>query len=764
MTPFKTTDLLQEALTLHRGGDVAGAAMRYANIARVDPANPDAQYYLGVIACQQGRYAEGAEFARKSLANDAQHARAHVLLGRALSALGCRDEALASFNRAIVLAPDVAQAYGHRGDVLSDLGRNAEAIESYDQALALAPDLLEEWFNRGAVLFAVARYDDALASFDHVIAGKPDAVDAHLWRAKVLSQLHRDGDALAAVDAVITRNTDLADAWVARGIVLTALERAQEAFSAFERALALKPDTPEAWLGRAHLFNKADKDQEALAAYDRALSLKKDFAEAWFGRGTVAIKRVRYDEAFAAFEKAYAYNPDLNHLAGYRIHVKQYLCDRTDLQADIARLLEKIRQGRPASVPFPLLAVPSASPADQLKCAKRYVQDQVTFPPIWRGEVYDHDRIRVAYLSADFGESPAAYLTVGLFEHHDRGRFDVTGISFGPDRKSKIRRRIVAAFDRFVDAQQSSDHEVADLLRRHEIDIVVDLMGFTRNSRLNVLARRAAPIQVSYLGYPGTMGAPYIDYLVADQTTIPEEQAEFYSEQVVWLPDSYYINDNRREIAERVPSRGECGLPEQAFVFCCFNNTFKIAPESFDIWMGLLRSVENSVLWLLEGNPTATENLRGEAEKRGIPSRRLIFAARTTPAEHLARHRHADLCLDTLPYNAHTTGCDALWTGVPIVTCLGTTFVGRVAASLLKAIGLDELIAHSPAEYEVVALKFARDLGYRASIKTRLARNRDTFPLFDTQRSTRNMELAYTAMLDLHRGGKTHRAGPIRIG
>ena len=516
MTADKTTDPLQEALSLHRSGDVAGAAARYADIARFDPDNPDVHYYLGMISCQQGRYVEGSEFARKSLVSDPRHVRAHVLLGRALSALGCRDEALVSFERAIALAPELAAAHGHRADILCELGRNVEAIESYDRALALAPNLLEDWFNRGVALFAVGRYDDALSSFDRVIAGKPVLFDAQIWRAKVLAQLRRHADALEALEAVLMKNPDLVDAWIGRGIVLAALKRSQDAFAAFQKALELRPDSCEAWLGRAHLLGEADRDQEALVTYDRALALKHDLAEAWFGRGALAIKLGRYEDAAAALDRAFGYNPELRNLGGYRIHVKQHLCDWAGLSGQIAELLGMIRQGKPASVPFPLLAVSSASPADQLQCAKRYVQDQVTFPPIWCGEVYDHDRIRIAYLSADFGETPAAYLTVGLFEQHDRGRFDVTGVSFGPNRESKIRRRIVAALERFVDAQQSSDQEIAELLHRYEIDIAVDLMGFTKNNRLDVLARRAAPIQVSYLGYPGTMGAPYIDYLVAD--------------------------------------------------------------------------------------------------------------------------------------------------------------------------------------------------------------------------------------------------------
>ena len=375
----------------------------------------------------------------------------------------------------------------------------------------------------------------------------------------------------------------------------------------------------------------------------------------------------------------------------------------------------------------------------------------------------------MAYLSADFHDHPVAYLTAGLFEHHDRSRFEITALSFGPDQASPTRDRIKGAVEHFIDVRSQSDQDIAELIRRLEIDIVIDLMGLTRHSRVGVLARRSAPIQVNYLGYSGTTGANYIDYILADATVIPEEHCAFYTEQVVWLPDCYLVNDDRRAICERTPSRGECGLPEDGFVFCCFNNPGKLAPATFQVWMRLLNATPDSVLWLSKADPTVQANLRREAERCGVSAQRLIFAPRMPDvADHLARQRQADLFLDTLPYNAHTTACDALWAGVPVVTCLGTTFVGRVAASLLKAVGLDELITHSLQDYEALALKLAHDPAYLASLRDKLARNRDTFPLFDTERSTRQIEAAYTTMWQCYQrgeppGSRAGQAKPIRI-
>lgn len=624
MSAPSTGELLQEGLALHRRGAVNEAAARYHDVLRIDPANADALYYLALISCQHGRFEEGAGLARKSLASDPKQARSHVILGRALHALGLHDDALSGFDRAIALTPELALAHANRADVLSKIGRNAEALDSYDRALALAPDSVADWMNRAVALIALNRHDEAVTSFD--------------------------------------------------------------------RGYALAPD-----------FAQAD-----------------DF------RAPRLLSKLR-------------------------------ICDWTDLAAETAQLLALVRAEKPLSLPYTIVAIPS-SPAEQLQCARRYVQAQPAHAPLWQGEAYAHDRLRVAYLSADFNEHPTAYLMAGLFEQHDRSRFEITALSFGQNDNSPVRRRLEAAFEHFIDVRDNSDHEIAALMRRSEIDIAIDLMGFTKDNRLGVLARRAAPIQVNYLGYPGTTGAPYMDYILADATVIPEDHDAFYAERVVRLPGTYQINDNRRAVSQRTPTRGECGLPQNAFVFCCFNNPQKITPEIFDIWMRLLRATEGSVLWLITGNAKAAANLRLEAEKRGVAPERLIFAPKASVADHLARHRLADLCLDTLPYNAHTTASDALWAGLPVLTCLGETFAGRVAASLLKAIGLDAMITRTLGEYEALALRLARDPAYLATLKDTLNRNRDTCLLFDTQSATRHIEAAYLTMAEIARHGEKPRS------
>jgi protein O-GlcNAc transferase len=402
--------------------------------------------------------------------------------------------------------------------------------------------------------------------------------------------------------------------------------------------------------------------------------------------------------------------------------------------------------GRSAFIaPFQLLFC-SDDASLQLECARRFAASTLPVPPRQTHAPRHHDKIRIGYLSADFRNHPMAHLTAELLELHDRSRFDVVGIGFGPDDRSAIRARIVEGFDKFYDLRAKSDADIAALMREAEIDIAIDLMGHTRNSRAGILAHRPAPIQVSYLGYPGTMGVDFIDYVMADPIVLPFDQQAFYTEKIVHLPETYWVNGSVSDIPQCSLTRRQAGLPEHGLVFCCFNKAAKITAPVFEVWMRLLAKVEGSVLWLLRDNAAAERNLRGEAAARGIDPNRLVFADRMERDQHLARHRLADLFLDTMPYNAHTTASDALAAGLPVVTSLGSTFSGRVAASLLSALGLPELIAHSLAEYEALALKLFGDSNYRARTIARLEQNRKKFPLFDTDRFRAHLESAYQVM------------------
>jgi predicted O-linked N-acetylglucosamine transferase (SPINDLY family) len=444
-----------------------------------------------------------------------------------------------------------------------------------------------------------------------------------------------------------------------------------------------------------------------------------------------------------------ALNAALPGLHGIRLDAKTQICDWKDLQTERAQLGDKLRGGQAASPPFTFLAL-SGSAQQQRAAAEIWGQAICPLNPALPSLPIRSPggKIRVGYFSADFNDHPVMHLAAGMLEKHDRAQFELTAFSFGPESQDLMKPRLMAAFDRFIDVRGHSDQEVALLARKLKIDIAVDLTGFTHNCRPGILALRAAPLQVSYLGYPGTMGVEYMDYLIADRTLIPEASQRHYAEKIIYLPHSYQVNDSTRCIADTEISRQDLQLPPSGFVFCCFNNNFKINPETFDVWMRILKRVDGSVLWLLCENPSAIGNLRREAERRGVNHERLVFAGRVRMAEHLARHRVADLVLDTLPYNAHTTASDALWAGVPVLTCIGEAFASRVAASLLKAMDVPELVTSTWTEYEDLAIELAHDSQRLRQLRQRLAKGRISAPLFNTSLSTRHIEAAYRMIFE----------------
>jgi predicted O-linked N-acetylglucosamine transferase (SPINDLY family) len=717
----------------------------------------------GVILEQLGRAGEAVASYDNAIASDPSAIDAFIYRGNALQNLGRLAEALASFDGAIALNPANADSHGKRGNVLIGLGRLEEAVASYDRAVALKPDYHQVLNNRGAALAKLGRLQDALDSYNRAIALNPDDSEAFNNRGQALADLGRIDEALASFERSIALNNGKPEAFNNRGRALAGLRRFDEALASFDRSIALNPKDADAFNNRGNALVDLQRYAEALASYDSAITLDPDSALACFNRGSLLCIMKRFDEAVANFDRAIALKPDLDFALGVRLYAKMHACDWLDFDGQYARLTAALGDGLAASLPFQLLATP-ASAELQLLCATRYSRDKCAAAktPLWRGERYRHERIRIAYLSADFHEHATAHLMAGLFEQHDRSRFETIALSFGPAHDGEMRSRLSRAFDRFIDVRTMSDQAVATLVRSLEADIAVDLKGFTQDFRLNIFAHRPAPVQVNYLGYPGTMGSDYIDYLIADRIVVPEDQRQYFSEQVVYVPDSYQVNDGSRRIAT-TPSRAEAGLPEAGLVFCCFNNSFKITPDVFDVWMRLLRAIDGSVLWLLTGNTIAPGNLRREAVQRGVDPQRLIFAPQLPQAEHLARHRLADLFLDTYYCNAHTTASDALWAGLPVLTCAGATFASRVAASLLTAVGLPELITHSHAHYEALALQLARDPVRLATLKQSLIRQRDSAPLFDTARSTRHIEAAYTKMWERTQGGEPPQSFAVPV-
>jgi protein O-GlcNAc transferase len=676
--------------------------------------------------------------------------------GLALQALKRFEAALASYDRALAIKPDYAEALVNRGNTLQQLDRNQDATASYDAALAVNAKDAQALYNRGITLQRLQRLEEALESYDRALALEPDFGAAWVNRGNTLQALNRQEQAVASYDQALLRAPDNADALYNRGIALQDLRRFGAALASYDGALAVRPRWPEVLSNRGNVLQELQRENDALASYDRALALRPDFAEAFNNRAMMLLNLGRPDMAIRDFEQALRIDPHFKYLKGQLIHSKMQCCDWRSFADEWRQLANDVQAGTAASAPFTLLGLTAAA-HDQLLCSRTWVRDKHpgSLTPIFSGERYTHDKIRIGYLSGDFREHPMAYLMAGVFERHDRARFETLALSFSPDGQSPMRSRLKAAFSQFIDVRHASDRQIAQQLRDLEVDIAVDLMGFTREARTGILALRPAPVQVNYLGYPATMGADYIDYIIADRFVIPPQSQGCYSEKVVYLPDTFQATDGARSGEQAKPTRADAGLPESGFVFCSFNASHKITPTMFDVWIELIKTLEGSVLWLLCSNPAVERNLRHEAERRGLAPSRVIFAPRVSRPQYLGRYQLADLFLDTFPFNAGATASDALAAGLPVVTLCGEAFAARMAGSLLRAVGLPQLATHSLADYQALALHLARQPAALAELRTTLVHNRTTCPLFDTDRFCRALEAAYVTMWQ-----RTQRAQP----
>jgi protein O-GlcNAc transferase len=734
---------IEKAIALFQAGNPAAAAQACRAALRRDQRNVGALFVLALTQMQQGKYEEAERHFAKATALDPSAAEIWANRGNNQISLGRSDLALEYLSRALAITPDFPEALYNRAKLLADAGRLEEALVGYERCSALVPHFADAINNRGVILAKLGRHEEALASYQRCLALAPRAADTLNNRGNLLAAMGRQAEALASYDASLAVAPNAADTLVNRGNLLVALYRFAEALAGYEAALRIEPDVPDVLERRGHVLAALGRGEEAVASLERCLALAPRHAAAWLALLGLLVGRKRFEEAQAAVERLLVVASDTDFAWGYLAYAKLSICDWAGLAEALAALQERVRRGKVAALPFHGILT-LASPQDQLLCARARVAVEFAGAlPRLAPPRYDHDRIRLAYLSADLHDHATAYLLAGLIEQHDRSRFEVIGVSFGPDDDSNTRHRIRGAFDRFLDVRGLSDLAAAELIRAHEVDIAIDLKGFTAGCRPGILAPRPAPVQAAYLGYPGTMGAHFIDYIIADRWVIPPDAHPSYAEKVVTLPASYQCTDDKRAIGSACPTRAEAGLPARGFVFGSFNHTFKIMPEVFDVWMRVLTAVEGSVLWQLADHPAARRNLRAEAERRGVSGDRIVFADRVPAEVHLARHGLGDLCLDTLPCCAHTTASDALWAGTPLLTCTGKTFAGRVATSLLHAIGVPELATASLVEYEALALKLAYEPDRLAVLKAKIAVNRRTHPLFDTARFCRGIETAY---------------------
>ena len=755
--PIKSAEEFKESGDRYfKSGSFSQADKHYKQSLGVDSGQFEIYKNLGVICYYQGRLEGAIKYYDQAIALKPDFSEAYSNRGLALNDLGRLDEALVNLDYALELKPDFAFAYNNRGIVLRNLNRLDEAIASFDRAIELKAGYAEAYNNRGSALYRSLKLKEALADYDRAIGLMPNYVEAISNRGIALNYLGQPEKALESLDLAISLKPDSASAHHNRGVALKCLNRHQDAVLSYDRAIALQADFAEAYNNRGSVLYNLMRLKESLVNYERAIALKPDFAEAYNNQAATLSDLNRLDEALAAYELAIKFAPDNELFFGSRFEIKIKLCEWSGYAESLKELEQKIRLHKQnASHPFIVMAL-FESAAVQKQAAEVFVHEKFSpndaLAPINKNP--KHDKIRIAYFSADFRNHAVAYLTAGLFEKHDKSKFELIAFSLVSGPIDDMRKRIEPVFDSFVDVSKCSDREVALKARDMGVDIAIDLGGFTSHCRAGIFALRAAPVQVNYIGYPGTMGADYIDYIIADSTVIPQSHRKFYTEKIAYLP-SFQVNDSKRVVSDRKFSREELGLPATGFVFCSFNNIYKITPSVFDGWMRILKQVDGSVLWLLEDCSSTVKNLIKEAELRGVKGERLIFAKRLSASEYLARYRMADLFLDTLPYNAGTTASDALWTGLPVLTQAGEAFAGRMAASLLNAIHLPELITSTQDEYVALAVELAMNPYKMAKIKQKLTDNRLTTPLFDIDYFTKHIESAYTQMYERYQAGLT---------
>lgn len=775
--------LYQQGLAFHHKGQITQAKSLYDQALKYYPTHSDALHLSGIIASEQKKYKLASHLIKKAIQINPNNAAAYSNLGNVLKELKQFDAALASYNQAINLDPNVATFYFNQGTVLHELKQYDAAVASYDRAIALNPHYAKAYNFRGTALQALMQLDAAVASYDRAIAISPEFAEAYNNRGIALQAMNQLEAAVASYDQAISVKPEYAEAYNNRGFALQAMSQLEAALASYDRAIVLKPDLVEAYNNLGTTLRERNQLDIALQYWQRAIAIKPDYLEAYQNCGNLFLqlrqfdaavnifKRAinispdyalayyclgnafrglkKYNDALQNFDKALEISPDYAFLYGLRLHTKMQMCYWDNIDHEVVEIKNKILSNEKAADPFSIHNL-----HDSLELHKKSAElfAKVRFPVNSSlGKTVkpsSRDKIRIGYFSADFGEHPVAYLTAELFENHDKSRFEIIAFSFGYHVNNEMHQRLTAAFDRFIDINNMTDKEVAKLSRELQIDIAVDLGGYTQDCRTGIFAYRAAPIQVNFLGYLGTMGADYIDYIIADKNIIKPEVQNYYSEKIVYLP-WYQPNDSKRKVATINYTRSDFGLPDHGFVYCCFNNSYKINPPVFNCWMRILKSTDDSVLWLLaDDNSSVSSNLKKEAALRGVYGERLVFGKRIEVSEYRARYRQADLFIDTLPYNAHTTASDALWVGLPVLTCMGESFASRVAASLLIPLGLPELITTTLDDYEQMAIELATNAEKLAAIKQKLHFNRLTTPLFNTPLYTKHLEAAYIRMFE----------------
>ena len=708
---------LVRAFDLLKKNDFVNAKLIYENILSVDKKNFDALFFLAVI-----------------LINFKNYKKAKDLL-----------------EQVVLIKPNFADAYNNIGICLEKLNDLDGAIKNYNLAINNRPNFAEAHNNIGVVFQKLRNFDQAIFQYKKAISYKNLYLDAYINLANLFKETKQFEEAIKNYDFAINLNPNLAEVYNNKGNALKEIRKFEEAIKNYDFAINLNPNLAEVYNNKGNALKEIRKFEEAIKNYDLAINLNPNFAEAYFNTATTLQDIKNFEKAVLYFEKALLLDKEIPFCKGYLLHAKMICCNWSGLNELYKEIYNDVEKNRYSATPFGYQAI-CDDESNLQKCAQLYSNKR--FPEIknnlFSKKVSKNKKIKIGYLCGEFREQATSILMTEVWEKHNKEDFEIIAFDSGWDDKSLRRNRIINAFDKFIDISKVSDLDAAKIIYKEQIDILINLNGFFGTGRPVVFSYRPAGIQINYLGFPGTIGSKYIDYILCDQTVVPPESKKFYNEKIIYLPDSYQANDTKRNISDKKFLREELSLPNESFVFCCFNNNYKITPNMFDVWARLLKKIDNSVLWLIEGNPEATENLKKEAKIRNIDASRLIFAKRMKLEDHLARHKNADLFLDTLPYNAHTTASDSLWAGLPVLTCLGKAFPGRVAASLLRSLDLPELITYSENEYISKAEELALNPEKLTVIKNKLDINKFSQPLFNTELFCRSLESAFKVIFEKH--------------
>ncbi|MDB9975108.1 tetratricopeptide repeat protein [Candidatus Thioglobus sp.] len=700
-------------------GQFQGAAKMFETAVNIKPNYAEAHKNLGITLKELGEFDAAVASLRKAIIIDSEYIDAHYNLAITFKDYDHFNDAVNSYKRVLEINPNFAEAHNNLGNVFKDLEQLDEAVKSYKKAISCNQNLSDPHYNLGVTLKKLRQLDGAVQSLNNSIIIKPDFANAH---------------------------NNLGSCFILLGQMTSAIE-------CYEKAIEIKPDYAEAHNNLGNVFNALGKFKEGAQYFEKAIVIDPYFAEAHNGLGDAYKKLKKRDKALLYYERAGEIKPGMDFILGEIVNTKMHLNIWDDLMGHLKDIKKKIANNEKAIDPFNLMGLvddPALQRrATEIRVNSAYPNSDV-LPKI---DYYSrHKKIRIGYFSGDFRIHPVAYLTAELYEVHDRDHFEIHAFSFGPDTKDELNLRIKAGVDHFHDLRSMSHKKITLLARSLEIDIAVDLSGLTEKARTDVFAMKVAPIQLSYIGYLGTMGADYYDYLIADEMMIPKKNQKYYAEKIVYLP-SFQVNDSTESIPKITLTRKDLGLPKEGFIFCCFSNTFKITPKTFDSWARILKNVEGSVLMIYAANELSKTNLTKEIIKRGIDSSRLIFGDSFDRPKYLARYRVADLFLDTQPYNAGTTASDALRMGLPMLTLKGQSYQSRMGASIVNALDLPELITNTSEEYESLAIKLAIDPVKFKAIKDKLVDNLPKALLYDTPLFSKHLELAYTKMYENFHSG-----------